>query len=63
MSNIRNLYACFYDQKYCEVRADTSYEAQEKAAEKFNLQRRTWQISVALLEKNGVPVVHKTSEI
>lgn len=53
-----NGYVCFYHGKQCEVYADTSREAQKKAAVIFKA-KKDYEIVVMIAEKNGEPVVHK----
>lgn len=57
-----NGYVCFWRGKKAEVYAETSFEAQKKAAEIFKA-KKTYEISVVLAEKNGNPVIHSTSNI
>lgn len=57
-----NGYVCFYRGKRIEVYANTSFEAQEKAAKIFKA-KKTYEITVVLAEKNGNPVIHSTSSI
>lgn len=57
-----NGYVCFWRGKKAEVYAETSFEAQKKAAEIFKA-KKTYEISVVLAEKNGNPVIHSTSSI
>lgn len=55
-----NGYVAFYNQRRIEVYADTSYEAQQKAAEQLKVPpRRRHQVTVCLAEKNGEQVVHR----
>lgn len=54
-----NGYVCFYNQKRIEVRAETSYAAQQEAARVLRVPaKKQYQISVWLAEKDGQPVVH-----
>jgi hypothetical protein len=55
-----NGYKCFYRGKECEVYADTSYNAQQKAAVVFKA-RKAYEVTVFLCEKNGEQVVHDGS--
>ena len=57
-----NGYVCFYRGKKAEVYAETSFKAQQKAAEIFKA-KKTYEITVVLAEKNGNPVIHSTSNI
>jgi hypothetical protein len=52
-----NGYRCFYKNKTCEVYADSSYEAQQKAASVFKT-NKSYEITVMLCEKAGEQVVH-----
>jgi hypothetical protein len=54
-----NGYVCFYNRNRVEVHAETTYEAQKKAAEKLKVpEKRRHQITVVLAEKDDVPVTH-----
>jgi len=53
-----NGYKCFYKNKTAEVKAETSYSAQQKAAEIFKA-KRAYEVTVVLCEKNGEQVIHK----
>jgi hypothetical protein len=55
-----NGYKCFYRGKECEVYADTSYNAQQKAAVIFKA-RKAYEVTVFLCEENGEQVVHDGS--
>jgi len=57
-----NGYVCFYKSKRIEVEAETSHQAQLKAAGILKL-KKAYEITVMLAEKNGQPVVHSTSAI
>ena len=50
-------YKAYYRDEVVEVQAETSYEAQIKAAEKFKT-KRSYDVSVILCEKNGRPIPH-----
>ena len=52
-----NGYIAFYKGKKTEVLADTSYQAQQKAAILFKT-KKTYDITVMLAEKGGQQVVH-----
>jgi len=47
-----NGYICFYKSKKLEVHADSSYEAQQKAAVLFKA-KKSYQVDVHLAEKDG----------
>lgn len=55
-----NGYVCFYKGKRHEVYADTTYDAQKKAAAFFKA-KKTYEVTVMLAEKNGGQVVHTPS--
>ena len=57
-----NGYIAFYKGKRCEVYADTSYQAQQKAALNFKA-KKSYEVTVMLAEKNGEQVTHSTSAI
>jgi hypothetical protein len=57
-----NEYVAFYKGKDCVVFADTSYEAQRFAVAVLK-PRHSYDITVILVEKEGVPVIHSTTEI
>lgn len=52
-----NGYVAFYKGKRIEVRAATSYEAQQKAAAIFKA-RKSYDVTVVLAEKDGAQVTH-----
>ena len=54
-----NGYKAFYRGKTIEVYADTSYQAQQKAAAQFKA-KKSWEVSVYLCEKNGEQYVQST---
>ena len=53
----KNGYVCFYKGKRMEVHADTSYEAQKKAAALFKA-KKSHEVSVTLAQKDGEDVEH-----
>lgn len=57
-----NGYLCFYRGRSFEVRADTKYEAQEKAAKHFKASK-SWEVTVGLAERGRVPVMHDGAEL
>ena len=57
-----NGYIAFYRGKSLNVQADTSYQAQQKAAALFKA-RKSYEVTVVLAEKDGQPVVHKPEEL
>lgn len=52
-----NGYKAFYKGRQTEVNADTSYEAQQKAAAFFKA-KKSYEVTVVLCEKQGQQVVH-----
>lgn len=52
-----NGYIAFYKGRQIEVMADTSYQAQQRAAQQFKA-RKSYEVTVVLAEKNGQQVVH-----
>jgi hypothetical protein len=52
-----NGYIAFYKGKRIEVYANSSFEAQTKAAAIFKA-KKSWEVSVVLAEKDGKEVVH-----
>ena len=57
-----NGYLAFYKNKKIEVLANTSYEAQKKAALVFKA-KKSYEVNVYLCEKDGAEVTHSTSEV
>ncbi len=55
-----NGYIAFYRGKQIEVHAETSYDAQKKAAAQFKA-KKSYEVTVVLAEKDGKPVVHSTT--
>lgn len=53
-----NGYIAFYKCKKVEVYANTSLEAQKKAADFFKA-KKSWEVNVVLAEKDGKEVEHK----
>jgi hypothetical protein len=54
-----NGYIAFYKGKQLEVYAETSYEAQEKAAVMFKVKpAKSYEVTVVLAELGGKQVVH-----
>ena len=52
-----NGYICFYKNKKIEVMADSSYEAQQKAAKEFKA-KKSYDVTVILAEKDGKQITH-----
>jgi hypothetical protein len=52
-----NGYVCFYKGKRVEVYADTSFQAQEKAAAMLKA-KKSYEITVVLAERSGQQVTH-----
>lgn len=57
-----NKYVCMYRGKQVEVDADTTYKAQLLAAQMMKA-KRTYDVSVYLVEVNGKEYVHSTAGI
>ena len=57
-----NGYIAFYKGRKIEVRAATSYEAQQVAAKVFKA-RKSYEVTVVLSEKDGEQVVHSTATV
>lgn len=57
-----NGYICFYRGKQIEVRAETTYAAQQDAARQFKA-RKPYEVSCLLAEKNGQVVIHDGAEL
>jgi hypothetical protein len=57
-SDGKNGYIAFYKGKKIEVYANSSYEAQQKAAAIFKA-KKTYDVTVKLATKDGEQVVHK----
>ena len=55
-----NGYIGFYKGKRIEVNAESSYEAQKKAATIFKA-KKSYEVTVVLCEKDGKQVVHSPS--
>ena len=52
-----NGYKCFYKNKSTEVYANTTFEAQQKAATYFKA-KKSWEVTVILAEKDGKTITH-----
>jgi hypothetical protein len=50
-------YRAFYNGKEIEVKAESSYAAQLKAATLFKV-KQAYKVTVILLSKDDIPVVH-----
>lgn len=57
-----NGYKAFYKGRTIDVRAETSLQAQDKAAKQFKA-RKTYEVTVMLCEKDNMPVIHSTRSI
>ena len=57
-----NGYIAFYRGKQVEVYANTTYEAQSKAAAVFKA-RKSYEVTVMLAEKDGQQVAHSIGEL
>lgn len=56
-----NGYICFWKSKQVEVHADTSYQAQLKAAELLRC-KKPHEITICLAERGGECVTHKPQD-
>jgi hypothetical protein len=56
-----NGYIAFYRGKQVEVYANTSFEAQTKAAAMFKA-KKSYEVTVMLAERDGEQVVHTATE-
>lgn len=60
-----NSYIAFYKDRRIEVYAETSYAAQQEAVKRLTVRGKapkSYDISVVLAEKDGVPVVYNGTE-
>lgn len=57
-----NGYIAFFRGKQIEVHAQTSYEAQQKAAQLFKA-RKAYEVTVVLAERDGQQVEHSTGAV
>jgi hypothetical protein len=57
-----NTYQAFYRGKSIQVEAESSYKAQESAAQQFKA-RKSYDVAVVLVAKDGEQVSHSTGEI
>lgn len=57
-----NAYQAFYRGKKIEVTAETSYQAQQKAAAEFKA-RKAYEVTVVLVAIGGEQVVHKPQDV
>ena len=54
-----NKYAAFYEKQQIEIESTSSYAAQKRFQKMFPRKKvKPYDIAVALLEKEGEPVVH-----
>ena len=59
-----NSYQCFYSGRSIDVEADTTYKAQQEAAQTMKVPaKKRYMISVLLTEKAGEPYYHSTTEL
>lgn len=59
-----NTYKAFYNSKNIEIRAKTSYEAQQIAAKQLKVSsKKEYMISIMLVAIDDKPYIHSTSEI
>jgi hypothetical protein len=57
-----NKYKAFYKGKSIEVKANSSYEAQQLAAKQFKA-KKSYDVTVVLCEKAGEQITHSTASI
>jgi len=57
-----NGYKAFYKGKSIEVKAPSSYDAQQNAAKIFKA-KKSYDVTVVLCEKNDTQVIHFTASI
>ena len=58
-----NTYLAYYNRKTITIHAETSYEAQKKAAFYFKA-KKAYKVAVMLvLDLHGEPVVHETASL
>lgn len=57
-----NGYKAFYKGRTCNVYANTSFEAQQKAALMLRAKKR-YDVSVVICEKDGQQITHSTASI
>tara|TARA_R110000803_G_scaffold79057_3_gene144504 strand:- start:30197 stop:30373 length:177 start_codon:yes stop_codon:yes gene_type:complete len=57
-----NNYNAYYKSKITNVNANTSFEAQEKAAIELKAKKR-YEVTVVLCEQEGKQIIHSTSGI
>ena len=57
-----NGYIAFYRGKQIEVHANTSYEAQQRAAAIFKA-RKPYEVTVVLAERDGQQVTHSAGAV
>jgi len=55
-------YHAFWRGKKIELKANTSYEAQKKAAAILKV-KKSYEVTVVLVGKGDEPVIHSTAEI
>lgn len=57
-----NTYQAFYRGKSIQVQAESSYKAQQLAAQQFKA-RKSYDVTIVLVAKDGEQVSHSTGEI
>jgi len=57
-----NGYKAFFKGKSIELKANTSYEAQQLAAKQFKA-KKSYDVTVVLVEKAGEEVIHSTTSL
>lgn len=57
-----NGYKAFFKGKSIEVKANTSYEAQQLAAKQFKT-KKSYDVTIVLCEKGDTQIIHSTASI
>lgn len=57
-----NTFKAIYKGKSIEIEAETSYQAQQRAAFVFKT-KKPWEIALMAVMVDGKPVIHRTSDL
>jgi len=57
-----NGYICTFKGQRIEIEAESQYQAQQKAAQRFKA-RKAYEVTTTLAEIDGKPVTHSTASI
>jgi hypothetical protein len=57
-----NTYTAFYKGKSIDVQAETSFAAQQKAANLLHA-KRSYEVTIVLATKDGKPIIHNPAEL